>query len=159
MERISRRRGQKKVQLIRIHHFCGLKRDDLERDQGIDLGVLGDTVRDNGGIGSISDLNAPLGVIDPPFSRIDPRIEQLHRLLCILGKLLPGLIQHNAVADPVKQLDADLPLQRGDVLAQRRLGDMEQIRRGGDMLVFGQMQKILDVPNVHSAPSIIPFLI
>ena len=74
-------------------------------------------------------------------------------------KLLPRLGDIEPSGDPVKQLDADLPLQRGDVLAQRRLGDMEQIRRGGDMLVFGQMQKILDVPNVHSAPSIIPFLI
>ena len=64
-------------------------------------------------------------------------------LIRILQKSPAGIIQDDPVAYTVKQRNADLALQPLDRLAQGRLGDMERLRRPGQMPVSRQFTKIL----------------
>jgi len=61
---------------------------------------------------------------------------------------LAGAGQPCALLDPVKQLDAELPLEALDGLAERRLRDVERRRRGGERAAVSDSQEVLESATI-----------
>jgi hypothetical protein len=55
-------------------------------------------------------------------------------------------------ADPVEQWDPELPLEVGDRLRQRRLGDVQVLGRPAEAVVIHDGQEVLELPRVHTGP-------
>jgi hypothetical protein len=55
---------------------------------------------------------------------------------------LAGVGRHDAVSGAVEQPDVELPFQRVDLLAQRRLADAEPFRRARDIAFLGDGDEV-----------------
>ena len=52
----------------------------------------------------------------------------------------------------MEQLDAELPLEVGDRLRQRRLRDVQVLGRPAEAVVIHDGEEILELPRVHARP-------
>ena len=76
-------------------------------------------------------------------------------LLHLVQEGLPIRIEPHPLAVPVKQRHPQLRLQIGDGLGQGGLGDVQFLRRPGDVLQPGHRAKIIQLGQLHSIPSIV----
>src|SRR3954469_14122196 len=67
----------------------------------------------------------------------------------VFQELPAGGVEHDALGDPVEQPDAELGLQRADLLAQRRLLDVEPPRGAGHRAFLGDRYEITQMPEFH----------
>ena len=72
------------------------------------------------------------------------------RLAGLLEETLPRLGQLDDPGSPAQQRNADLLLERGDLLAQGRLADVEALRGAPEVQLLGERDEVAEMPELHA---------
>jgi hypothetical protein len=69
-----------------------------------------------------------------------------------LAKAFPGLRERDAAFGTVQQSRVEVFFERVHLARQRRLGDVQDLRRARHAAEFGDLEKVSQLPNVHGFP-------
>ena len=67
-------------------------------------------------------------------------------------ELRPGPGQRDGLARPLEEVDAELRLERLDLLADGRLGDVDLLRGTAEMELAGDGHEVLELAEFHDRP-------
>ena len=95
-----------------------------------------------------------------PGQPLPGRLHVRPRLLALAQDELRVAVEHlarlgrrHAALGPHQQLLAYLALQRRELLAERRLGDVQDVGRLGQAADVDDLHEVLQAPEVHAAPA------
>ena len=79
--------------------------------------------------------------------------DRLHDLLCMKQKRPSLHRQRHTLLPTIDEHQANLGLQRFDRLRDRRLGNVESLRRAREVFEMGERAKIFQLSNFQAIPS------
>ena len=136
-------------------HAVGDERRVLANETEPDVGVappelgreLGDEIRRRGPEHPEADrASAKLANIADSVARV---VEGCEDALRLGAKRPPGSSEGDAATDAREQLDAELRFELPHLLGERRLGDEERARCGGERAVVGSGEEVAKLLEIH----------